>query len=165
MPSPRETVVPGILGREPWITRCSQGSGPSQAELSTRILHCPPWGKKGADSIGEKGEERKKHSSEQLKEKLRRRRRRRQQPDGQSQTPSAPVRKSSLALNTGQNLNAAVSGPTDRLEGVSHLRRLTKTGNFQFPVLIRTETEQGFDLPRLEECAKPPPPLSFWKLF
>lgn len=70
-----------------------------------------------------------------------------------------------MALNTGQNLNAAVSGPNDQLEGVSHLRRLTKTGNFQFPVLIRTETEQGFDLPRLEECAKVPPPLVFGNCF
>lgn len=69
-------------------------------------------GEEGADSIGEKGEEKKKHSSEQLKAKLRGRRR--QQPDGQSQTPSAPVRKNSLALNTGQNLNAAVSGPNEQ---------------------------------------------------
>lgn len=86
-------------------------------------------GEEGADSIGEKGEEKKKHSSEQLKEKLRRRRKK---PDGQSQTLSAPVRKSSLALNTGQNLNADVSGPNDRLEGVSHLRWLTKTENWKF---------------------------------
>lgn len=48
-----ESVVPRILTREPWTTCCSQGPGPSQAKLSTRILHCPP--EEGADSIKEKG--------------------------------------------------------------------------------------------------------------
>lgn len=81
-------------------------------------------GEEGADSIEEKGEEKKKHSSEQLKPKLRRRRR--QQPDGQSQTPSAPVRKNSLALDTGQNLNAAFSGPNKQLERVNHVKKVNK---------------------------------------